>query len=71
MSQSRKMSLVESISNVVIGYGVALVSQIIIFPIFDIHISLMDNIGIGLWFTAISICRSYLIRRFYNRKGRG
>jgi len=65
--QSKKFSLIESISNVVIGYLVALLSQIIIFPFFDIHVSLEKNIYIGLWFTAISIMRSYTLRRVFNR----
>ena len=33
MSQSRTMSLVESIANVSIGYGVAVAAQIAVFPL--------------------------------------
>lgn len=65
--QTRRMSFVESIVNVLIGYGVSLLSQIIIFPFFNISISLKSNIYIGLWFTVISIIRSYVLRRFFNR----
>lgn len=64
--QSKKYSLIESISNVIIGYFVALISQIIIFPIFGIYISIKSNLYIGLWFTIISIIRSYLMRRLFN-----
>lgn len=67
MSQSKHQSLIESITNVAIGYVVALVSQLIIFPCFGIHIPFKDNVLIGAWFTVISIIRSYLIRRFFNR----
>jgi len=63
--QSKKYSLIESISNVIIGYSVAILSQIIIFPFFDIHIPLSDNILIGLWFSLISICKTYLVRRLF------
>jgi hypothetical protein len=66
--QPRSQSLVESLTNVFIGYMVALLSQIIIFPFFDIHIPLSDNIMIGAWFTAISIIRSYVLRRWFNKK---
>lgn len=59
--------MIESISNVVIGYGVALLSQIIIFPIYGIDINLKTNIVIGFWFTLISIIRSFIIRRLFNR----
>jgi len=65
--QSKKQSLFESISNVLIGYFVALISQLIVFPFFDIEVKLQDNIMIGFWFTVISIVRSYLLRRFFNR----
>jgi len=65
--QSKKQSLFESISNVIIGYFVALISQLIVFPFFDIEVKLQDNIMIGFWFTVISIVRSYLLRRFFNR----
>lgn len=66
MSQSRKMSMVETVSNVIIGYFVAVSSQIIIFPFFDIRTELKDNLIIGLWFTIISIIRGYVLRRFFN-----
>ena len=64
--QSKKMSFLESLTNVSAGYLVALVSQIVIFPFFGIHVTLRDNIYIGLWFTAISIIRSYVLRRIFN-----
>lgn len=64
--QTRKVSLFESVTNVVVGYGVALLSQIIIFPIFGIYVSLKTNLWIGLWFTIISIIRSYILRRIFN-----
>lgn len=66
MTQSRTASLFESITNVAIGYSVALASQFVIFPQYGIHISLSDNIAIGLWFTVISIGRSYAVRRIFN-----
>lgn len=66
MSQSKKSSAAESIINVIVGYGVALVSQLVIFPIFDIHVSIQENFVIGAWFTAISLVRSYIIRRWFN-----
>lgn len=66
MSQSRLHSAFESITNIVIGFSVALVSQILIFPLFDIHVGLETNLGISAWFTAISIVRSYVLRRAFN-----
>jgi hypothetical protein len=65
MRQSRRHSLIESITNVLVGYGVAVISQIMIFPFFGIKVKLSDNLLIGLWFTAISIIRSYTLRRIF------
>ncbi len=67
MAQTKKGSLIESISNVIIGYTVALLSQLLIFPMFDIHVPITDNLAIGAWFTVISLARSYVIRRWFNR----
>lgn len=68
MSQSRFGSLLESVTNVAIGYAVALVSQVVIFPLYGIHVPMATNIAIGLWFTAVSIARSYVLRRWFNRR---
>jgi hypothetical protein len=65
MKQRRATSLIESILNCVIGVGVATVGQIIIFPFFDIHVSLTDTGLIALIFTGISIVRSYALRRLF------
>lgn len=66
MRQSKIKSLLESFLNVAIGCLVAIASQILIFPLFDIDVTLADNVAIALCFTLISIVRSYCIRRFFN-----
>lgn len=66
--QSRLHSALESAANVAIGYGVALASQLLIFPFYGIQIPLRDNIAIGIWFTVISLARSYLLRRWFTRR---
>lgn len=68
MQQTKIGSLIESGLNILIGYGVALVSQILLFPLFDIHISLVTNMWIGFWFTLVSLVRSYIIRRWFNAR---
>ena len=65
--QTRWQSFFESCINVAIGYGVALLSQILVFPLFGIHIPLTSNLAIGAIFTVISIARSYAVRRVFNR----
>jgi len=61
------MSLVEAMANVLVGYGVAVVTQILIFPIFDLHTTLAQNLKMGAVFTVVSIGRSYLLRRLFER----
>ena len=68
MTQTRLGSLIEAGMNILIGYGVALVSQIVVFPWFGIHVPLSTNLWIGLWFTVISLVRSYIIRRWFNAR---
>ena len=65
MRQSRVMSLVEAVANVVVGYGVAVAVQIILFPVFGLGVTVRQNLVIGLVFTAVSVVRSYLLRRLF------
>lgn len=66
--QSKKQSIIESCTNILIGYCVAVASQIVVFPLVGVEASFSQNIKIGLYFTAISFARLYIIRRFFNRK---
>ena len=65
MKQTRLMSFVESVANVIIGYGVAVATQILIFPVFGLHASLVQNLQMGLIFTGVSILRSLTLRRLF------
>lgn len=67
--QSRLGSFIESAVNIGIGYFVALLSQLLVFPMFDIHVSFETNLWIGAWFTLISLIRSYVVRRWFNLRG--
>lgn len=67
MKQSRAMSLVEAIANVVVGYGVAVVTQILIFPVFGLQTTLTQNLKMGAVFTIVSLGRSYALRRLFER----
>jgi hypothetical protein len=63
MKQSRLMSLVESLANVLVGYGVAVATQMAVFPLFGLAVTVTENLLIGLIFTVVSIVRSYALRR--------
>ena len=65
--QTRFQSLIESWVNIIVGYGMALLAQMTVFPLLGIPVRLDQNILIGLIFTAVSLARSYTLRRIFNR----
>lgn len=65
MKQSKQMSFLESLTNVAVGYGVVVSTQILVFPMFGLDVPLSDNLAIGAIFTGISIMRSYTLRRVF------
>jgi hypothetical protein len=67
MMQSRLMSLVESITNVVVGYVLAIGTQLAVFPIFGIETGLREHMTIGLAFVGVSLARGYALRRLFER----
>lgn len=65
--QSRMGSFMESLINVVIGFGINFVANLVILPLFGFAtLTLQDNFLIGLIYTVISVVRSYTIRRWFN-----
>lgn len=66
LGQSRIASFIESLFNVAIGYGIAVGTQVLVFPLFGIHVPITSNLLIGLIFTVVSIVRSYCLRRVFN-----
>lgn len=66
MSQSRKMSMLETVTSTCIGFVIAIASQYVIFPVFGIHVPLHEHLEMGVFFTVVSVVRGYLIRRLFN-----
>jgi hypothetical protein len=71
VNQTRLESLIEVCVNVAIGWVLAIITQLIIFPLFGIHIGFGDQILISIVFTVISIGKGYVIRRWFNGRIRG
>ncbi len=65
MRQSRLMSLVESLANVAVGYAVAVLTQMLVFPLFGLMTTVPENLAIGAIFTVVSLARSYALRRTF------
>ena len=57
MTQSRTMSLIEATTNVVVGYVLAIATQLLVFPLFGIEAMLQEHLAIGLAFVAVSLAR--------------
>lgn len=66
MNQTKLGSLIESLVNIAIGFGINFGMNLVILPLFGFHISLTNNFIMGLLFTVVSVIRSYTIRRFFN-----
>ena len=70
MKQSRAMSMIEAATNVIVGYALAIATQIVVFPWFGIKTGLAEHLSIGLTFVGVSLARGYLLRRFFERLGK-
>ena len=68
MTQSRRKSLIEAVTNVAVGYVLAVTTQILVFPRFGLHPSLGENLALGAVFVGISLLRSYALRRLFERR---
>ncbi len=66
MAQSRKASFTEALTNIVVGFALALAAQVALFPGFGIRVGFWDNLRIAVSFTFISLIRSYVLRRLFN-----
>jgi hypothetical protein len=64
------MSAVEASANVAIGYLVSVAANLLILPLFGYDVSVADSFAIGLAFTAVSLVRSYALRRTFNWIGK-
>jgi hypothetical protein len=67
MSQSRKASALEALANVALGYVLAVLTQVLVFPLFNLDVTFGDNLSIGLVFVGVSLLRSYVLRRLFER----
>ena len=63
MKQSRLMSFLESLINIAVGLGVAMLANAVILPALGFPISLSQNAIIAAFMTVVSIPRSFALRR--------
>lgn len=65
MKQSKLMSWLESLINIAVGFGISLLAQIYFLPLLGVSIDFHQNLMFALIMTAISILRSYSLRRIF------
>lgn len=66
MAQTRIGSFVEAWANIAVGFGINFTANLIVLPWFGFNVTATDAFGIGVVFTAISLARSFLLRRAFN-----
>jgi high-affinity Fe2+/Pb2+ permease len=68
MTQTKKQSIIESITQTLIGLIVSLCIQLVIYPLLNIEVTFSQNLIITFVFFISSIIRGYVIRRIFNNK---
>ncbi|MDE2103241.1 MAG: hypothetical protein KGL39_38700 [Patescibacteria group bacterium] len=66
MRQTRLGSFAEAWANIAVGFSINYIANLLIFPIFGMHISALNNFYMGCIYTIISLARSFVIRRYFN-----
>jgi len=64
--QSKKMSLLETITSTVIGFSVSLILVNVVLPLFGFDVRFSQSLSITMIFTVASILRGYGVRRVFN-----
>jgi hypothetical protein len=66
MAQTKLGSFVEAWANIAVGFTINFAANMTILPWFGFKVSAGSAFEIGLIFTAISLARSYVLRRWFN-----
>ena len=68
--QSKKESMIESLTSVFVGWLIGVILNMLVLPLFDYNVNLTDGVLISIIFTAVSVVRSYVVRRFFNSRSK-
>ena len=66
--QTKKQSLIESLTSVFVGWLIGVILNMLVLPLFDYNITVIDSSWVSLIFTVVSVIRGYVIRRTFNSK---
>lgn len=65
MKQTKQKSLIESVTQTIIGLGTSILIQVVLYPIMGIPVTFSQNLIITLVFFSVSIVRGYFVRRIF------
>ena len=68
--QTKKQSLIETLTSVFVGWFIGVILNMLVLPLFDYDVNLTDGVLISIIFTAVSVVRSYVVRRFFNSRSK-
>ena len=68
LMQSKKESFIETLTSVFVGWLIGVILNMLVLPLFDYNITVIDSLWVSLIFTVVSVIRGYVIRRFFNSK---
>jgi hypothetical protein len=68
-AQSRRESIIEAWTNIVIGFSINYAANLLLLPLVGAELTAVNNFWLGWVYTAISILRQFAVRRWFNTPG--
>ena len=68
--QTKRQSLIETLTSVFVGWLIGVILNMLVLPLFNYDVNLTDGVLISIIFTAVSVVRSYVVRRFFNSRSK-
>jgi len=68
VNQTRLGSLIETMTNIIIGFSINWVMNLIVLPLYGFHVTGGQAFTMGLIYTVVSVARGYAIRRWFNAR---
>jgi len=69
--QLKKHSLFEAVTNIIVGFLINIIANVLIFPFWGWNITVKQSCEIGVIYTVISLIRSYCLRRAFTHLTEG
>ena len=66
--QTKKQSFIETLTSVFVGWLIGVILNMLVLPLFDYNITVVDSLLVSLIFTAVSVARGYVVRRIFDSK---